>query len=78
MSLDTAGTSARATSRSVFWTGAGATHNRAKVPVKSNPAAILAATKWVSTASGVFCAKAPAVHKIEKMAAGLFKASSIL
>ena len=62
---------------------AGATHKRASVPVKSNPAAFLAATKWASIASGVFCANALAAHRIEKMTARFFiaalsKAFSIL
>src|SRR5271154_3827710 len=42
----------------------GATHKRARVPVKSNPAAFLAAIKWASIASE-FCADAIATHKLE-------------
>ena len=56
---------------------------RARVPVKSNPAAFRAAIKWASIASGAVCANAPAAHRIEKMAARFFiaalsKAFSIL
>src|SRR5277367_5362393 len=46
----------------------GATHKRARVPVKSNPAAFLAAIRWASYASGLFCAKALAPDKLEMIA----------
>jgi len=47
--------------------GSGATHKRASVPVKSNPAAVLAATKWASMVSVVFCANAGGgPHKLHK------------
>jgi hypothetical protein len=50
----------------VIGAACGATHKRAKVPVKSNPAAFLAATKWASIASAVYCANALAPHRVEK------------
>ena len=45
--------------------GTGATHRRASVPVKSNAAAFLAATRWASIASVVFCANALAPDRQE-------------
>ncbi len=48
----------------------GATHRRIRVPVKSNPAAVLAAIKWASTVSVAVCAKALPPHQ-EKMASAV-------
>src|SRR5216683_391073 len=55
-----------ATSRNTLGTATGATHKRAKVPVESNPAAVLAAIKWASIGFEVFCASALAPYMLKK------------